>query len=189
MEQQGGRQEEAAGPSIPNPPDVVAPSEDRVLEEKPQNGMEDGKAVKPPSASEDEEHKQETEATDGATTGQNQSPGSTAGSPVDQETSGNTADNSTPGTSNATQQSPEAVVDATSPSESQETTSTTPASTENTNTDASATTPSPVPNAEISNIASTVKNKANVDSSISPVWMRTAAPLLIVAVLVSVTVY
>ncbi|ORC83706.1 uncharacterized protein TM35_000601370 [Trypanosoma theileri] len=37
--------------------------------------------------------------------------------------------------------------------------------------------------------ATTVKNKANVDSSVSPVWMRTAAPLLMVAVLFSATVY
>ncbi|ORC83773.1 uncharacterized protein TM35_000571010 [Trypanosoma theileri] len=75
--------------------------------------------------------------------------------------------------------------------ETEENTSTTPANPENTTTEAPTTTPSPssVPNAEISsNIASTVqKNKAIVDSSVSPVWMRTAAPLLIVAVF-SVTV-
>ncbi|ORC83961.1 uncharacterized protein TM35_000521050 [Trypanosoma theileri] len=77
--------------------------------------------------------------------------------------------------------------------ETEETNSTTPSSTENTTTDAPTTTPSPVPlpNAEISSIASNIhkKNKANVDSSVSPVWMRTAAPLLIVAVLFSVVVY
>ncbi|ORC84007.1 uncharacterized protein TM35_000511080 [Trypanosoma theileri] len=67
----------------------------------------------------------------------------------------------------------------------------TPASTENTTTEAPSTAPSPAPvsNAEISNIASNMQNKANVDSSVSPVWMRTAAPLLIVAMLFSVTVY
>ncbi|ORC83868.1 uncharacterized protein TM35_000551370 [Trypanosoma theileri] len=49
-------------------------------------------------------------------------------------------------------------------------------------------TPSPVANAEITTIASTVQtNKANVDSSISPVWVR--VPLLIVAVVVFVTMY
>ncbi|ORC80674.1 uncharacterized protein TM35_000551430 [Trypanosoma theileri] len=66
------------------------------------------------------------------------------------------------------------------------------ATTTNINTEAPTTTLSsvPVPNAEISNsIASTVQNKANADSSVSSVWMRTAAPLLIVAVLFSATVY
>ncbi|ORC83511.1 uncharacterized protein TM35_000671170 [Trypanosoma theileri] len=64
--------------------------------------------------------------------------------------------------------------------------------TTNTTTDAPTTTPSsvPVPNAEISSIDPIVqKNKANADSSFSPVWMRTAAPILIVAVLFSATVY
>ncbi|ORC83357.1 uncharacterized protein TM35_000741040 [Trypanosoma theileri] len=73
-----------------------------------------------------------------------------------------------------------------------ETTSTTPASPENTTTEAPTTTPSPVPvpNAEISsNITSTVlNNKTNVDSSVNPVWMHTAAPLLIMAVWFSATV-
>ncbi|ORC84037.1 uncharacterized protein TM35_000511380 [Trypanosoma theileri] len=51
-------------------------------------------------------------------------------------------------------------------------------------------TPSPVPNAEINTIASTVQtNKPIVDSSVSPVWMGTAAPLLIVVVMFSATVY
>ncbi|ORC84253.1 uncharacterized protein TM35_000471480 [Trypanosoma theileri] len=49
--------------------------------------------------------------------------------------------------------------------------------------------PSLVPNAEINTIVPTLQKKANVDSSVSPVWVRTAAPLLIVAVLFSVTVY
>ncbi|ORC84251.1 uncharacterized protein TM35_000471460, partial [Trypanosoma theileri] len=60
----------------------------------------------------------------------------------------------------------------------------------NTVTEAANPTPSPAPNAEINNIASTMQNnKANVDSSVSPVWMRTAAPLLIVVVLFSATLY
>ncbi|ORC83786.1 uncharacterized protein TM35_000571140 [Trypanosoma theileri] len=76
------------------------------------------------------------------------------------------------------------------PTTSQETNTTTPPSTENTTTEAPTETPSPVPNPEINTFASTVqKNKGNVDSSLSPVWMRTAAPLLIVAVLFSATVY
>ncbi|ORC83836.1 uncharacterized protein TM35_000551050 [Trypanosoma theileri] len=59
------------------------------------------------------------------------------------------------------------------------------ADTEGTN---STTTPKAVP--EINSIASTVKKNVNADiSSVSPVWMRTAAPLLIVAVLFTVTVY
>ncbi|ORC83168.1 uncharacterized protein TM35_000761130 [Trypanosoma theileri] len=62
----------------------------------------------------------------------------------------------------------------------------------NTNTEApntNTTTVSPAPNAVISNIASIMQKKANADSSVNPVWMRTAAPLLIVAVLFSFTVY
>ncbi|ORC80671.1 uncharacterized protein TM35_001501010 [Trypanosoma theileri] len=71
------------------------------------------------------------------------------------------------------------------------TNTTTPPSNENTTTEAPTTTPSPVPapNTEISSIAPIVQQKTNVDSSVSPVWMRTAAPLLIVAVLFSVTMY
>ncbi|ORC84382.1 uncharacterized protein TM35_000451200 [Trypanosoma theileri] len=93
--------------------------------------------------------------------------------------------------SNLTQQST-ATDDVTAVPNSPETNTTTPPSSENTG-EAPTTTPSPVPvpNAGINTIASAVQNnKANVDSSsISPVWMRTAAPLLIVAVLVSATVY
>ncbi|ORC84430.1 uncharacterized protein TM35_000451680 [Trypanosoma theileri] len=111
------------------------------------------------------------------------------------------------GDGNRTNQ-PTRAADTNATAESQETTSTIPPSTENITTEAPTTTPStstenttteapittpspaPVPNAEISNtIASTVQKKANVDSSISPVWMRTTAPLLIVAVLFSITVY
>ncbi|ORC92409.1 uncharacterized protein TM35_000031620 [Trypanosoma theileri] len=80
---------------------------------------------------------------------------------------------------------------STSGADSQETNTTTPQSPESNVTDAPTTTPSPAPNAEInSNIVSTVqKNKPIVDSSVSPVWIRTAASLMIVAVLFSVTVY
>ncbi|ORC83392.1 uncharacterized protein TM35_000731160 [Trypanosoma theileri] len=72
--------------------------------------------------------------------------------------------------------------DATEQSSSSSTNSVTEAATPST---------SPPPNPEITYIASAVqKTKANVDSSsVCPVWMRTAAPLLIVAVLFSVTVY
>ncbi|ORC83674.1 uncharacterized protein TM35_000601050 [Trypanosoma theileri] len=79
--------------------------------------------------------------------------------------------------------------ESTAATESEETTSTTLPSTANTVSDAPTTTPSTVPNAEITSIASNMQNKANVDSSVSPVWMRTAAPLLIMVVLFSVTVY
>ncbi|ORC90635.1 uncharacterized protein TM35_000084330 [Trypanosoma theileri] len=87
-------------------------------------------------------------------------------------------------------QSP-ATVGATLTSDSQETTSTTPPNTENTLSEAPTTTPFPEPvtDTQISSIAPTVQMKANVDSSISPVWMRTAVPLLMVAVLFSVTLY
>ncbi|ORC82107.1 uncharacterized protein TM35_000981100 [Trypanosoma theileri] len=91
--------------------------------------------------------------------------------------------------SNLTQQST-ATDDVTAAPNSPETntTSTTPPSSENTTT--TTTTLPPAPDTQVSsNITSTVQNKANVDSSVNPVWMRTAAPLLIVAVLFSVTVY
>ncbi|ORC84208.1 uncharacterized protein TM35_000471030 [Trypanosoma theileri] len=69
-----------------------------------------------------------------------------------------------------------------------------PTNTKNANTptkeESTTTIPSPLPNEDMSsNIASTMQKKSNVDSSISPVWMRTAAPLLIVVVLFSATVY
>ncbi|ORC83353.1 uncharacterized protein TM35_000741000, partial [Trypanosoma theileri] len=92
--------------------------------------------------------------------------------------------------SNLTTQST-ATDDVTAAPASHETNTTTPLSPENTTTEAPTTTLSPslVPNAEISSIASAVqKNKGNADSSIiSSVWVR--VPLLIVAVLVSATVY
>ncbi|ORC84038.1 uncharacterized protein TM35_000511390, partial [Trypanosoma theileri] len=101
-----------------------------------------------------------------------------------------TTDNSTSAESNLTQQSSAGITTNTA---LQETTSTTQPSTENTVTEAPTTTPSPVPvpNAEINtNVGSTVTNKANVDSSsISSVWMRTAAPVLTVVVMFSATVY
>ncbi|ORC92411.1 uncharacterized protein TM35_000031640 [Trypanosoma theileri] len=129
------------------------------------------------------------EAKDGVTTTKNQSQGSSAASQDDQGASSSTDDNSTPVNSNLNQQ-PSATVDTTAVPDSPETNSTTPPSSENTTT-APPSTPSPLPNAEISSntIASTVHKKANVDSSVSPVWMRTAAPLLIVAVFFSATVY
>ncbi|ORC84059.1 uncharacterized protein TM35_000501130 [Trypanosoma theileri] len=129
---------------------------------------------------------QETETRVGATSTQGKNQESTAASQSDQGASGNTTDNSTPAESNLTQQPHTAA-----PSASEETNSTTPPSPENTTTEAPTTTPSsPVTGTEISSIASAVqKNKANVDSSISPLYMRTAAPLLIVAALFSATVY
>ncbi|ORC81504.1 uncharacterized protein TM35_001151110 [Trypanosoma theileri] len=101
-----------------------------------------------------------------------------------------TEDQSAPSDSTYTQQSPPA--NTTAITGSKETNTTAPPSTENTTTEAPTTTPSPapVPNTQINNtITSTLQNKANGDSSISPVWMRTAAPLLIVAVLFSATMY
>ncbi|ORC84420.1 uncharacterized protein TM35_000451580, partial [Trypanosoma theileri] len=106
----------------------------------------------------------------------------------------NATDNSTPAHSNATQHSP-SPVDVTAVPESQETNTTTLPSTDNTTTttttEAPTTTLSPVPvtDSQISSVASNMQKKANADSSVSSVWMRTAAPLLIVAVLFSVTVY
>ncbi|ORC83747.1 uncharacterized protein TM35_000581100 [Trypanosoma theileri] len=118
------------------------------------------------------------------------SPASTNESTGNSTSGADTANNSTPDNSNATQQSPATVLDATA-ADSEETNSTTPPSTENTTTEAPSTTLSPVlvTDPQIGNVVSTVQKKANVDSSISPVWMRTAAPLLIVAVFVSATVY
>ncbi|ORC83572.1 uncharacterized protein TM35_000641040 [Trypanosoma theileri] len=140
------------------------------------------------SASGDEGQKQETDATDGATTSRGQTSDSNAAEQVNQETSSTTA-NSTLGNSKPYQQSSPPVVDVTAESDSQGTTSTTPQSSVSDVSEAPTTTPSPVPNADINTIASTVQKKANVDSSVTPVWMRTAAPLLIVVVLFSVTVY
>ncbi|ORC88674.1 uncharacterized protein TM35_000151050 [Trypanosoma theileri] len=97
--------------------------------------------------------------------------------------------NTVPGDSTTQQPSSEGT---TTVQDSEETNTATP-STDNTLSEAPSTTPSPAPvtNPQISsNIASTVqKNKANVDSSVNPVWMRTTASLLIVTVLVSATVY
>ncbi|ORC83820.1 uncharacterized protein TM35_000561180 [Trypanosoma theileri] len=114
------------------------------------------------------------------------------------EGSTSTTDNDTlgvstesPDSTNQSQVSGTSAPNSTSGTDSHETNSTTLPNTDNTTTEAPTTTPSPVPvpNADINNIASTAQKKANVDSSISPVWMRTAAPLLIVAVLVFATVY
>ncbi|ORC90036.1 putative titin [Trypanosoma theileri] len=118
---------------------------------------------------------------------------STADKQSNEEVSSNTTVNSTPDDSNPNQRSPEAAGAAAAP-DSQETNSTsiTLPITENTTTEAPTTTPSPVtvPNAEISSIAPIVqKNKANVDSSsVSPVRMRIAAPLLIVVTLACILV-
>ncbi|ORC84256.1 uncharacterized protein TM35_000471510 [Trypanosoma theileri] len=130
----------------------------------------------------------ESRATGTVTSTPIHTPGTPAGTQGDQVESSSTGDNGTPADSNPNQRS-RANVDGPAAPESQETNSTTQPSTENTTTEAPTPTPSSVPNAEINNITSNVENKANVDSSISPVWMRTAAPLLIVAVLVSVAVY
>ncbi|ORC83395.1 uncharacterized protein TM35_000731190, partial [Trypanosoma theileri] len=92
---------------------------------------------------------------------------------------------------NTTDSNSPAALDTNIKEGSQETNSTILASTTNTVSEATTTTlpPVPVPNAEISSIASTVQKKANVDSSVSPVRMRTAAPLLIVVALFSATMY
>ncbi|ORC83921.1 uncharacterized protein TM35_000531050, partial [Trypanosoma theileri] len=119
----------------------------------------------------------------------------------DQGTPNNTSDNTATGEHKPNQPSPTAAESAapregssgnqtpgTTAADSQETNTTTLPSAEKTTTEAPTTTPSPVPNAEINTIASTVlKNKANVDSSVNPVWVR--VPLLIVAVFFSATVY
>ncbi|ORC84386.1 uncharacterized protein TM35_000451240 [Trypanosoma theileri] len=109
-------------------------------------------------------------------------------STIDNGTLGVSTDS--PDSTNHSQASNSTAPNSTSGADSQETNPTTPASTDNTTTEAPTTTPSPVPNSGITSIASAVqKNKGNVDSSISSVWMRTTAPLLIVAVLFSITVY
>ncbi|ORC83839.1 uncharacterized protein TM35_000551080 [Trypanosoma theileri] len=179
MEQQGGYEDRAPEPSIPNHPEVVAPSEDPMLEEKPQNGMDDSKAVKPPSASSVEV----------------QTPGTTKLPQGDQGTPNNTSDNKTPVNPNTTQQSSTPVVDATAADSQENGNAEATANNTNNTKEAPTTTTTTVPpeavnDTQISNnIASAVQKKANADSTVSPVWMHTAAPLLIVAVLFSVTVY
>ncbi|ORC84091.1 uncharacterized protein TM35_000501450 [Trypanosoma theileri] len=100
----------------------------------------------------------------------------------------NTGNQSVPSDSTTNKQPSPASTTAVSGSEETNST-TTPPSSENTTTETPNTTPSPSPNVEINTIASTVKKNANADSSVSPVWMRTAAPLLIVVVLFSATLY
>ncbi|ORC84075.1 uncharacterized protein TM35_000501290 [Trypanosoma theileri] len=193
--------------TAPSPPDVSQPN-DSLQPGDPAAKVETGKPVVisqdgrdsdlPPSVPEGSEAQHQSVKGETATspsTAESQTQGSTpstkgdAAPQGDQGTPSNTSDNSKPADSNATQQS-SPVLDATAVPDSQETNTTTLPSTDNTTTEAPTTTPSPVPNAEINNIASTLqKNRPNVDSSISPVWMRTAAPLLIVAVLFSATVY
>ncbi|ORC83160.1 uncharacterized protein TM35_000761050 [Trypanosoma theileri] len=104
--------------------------------------------------------------------------------------SNNRGDNSTTGDSNPTEQASPAEASTTNATASQENGSVDSTAT-NTNTTTEApttTTLSPVPNAEINTITSTVQKKTNVDSSVSSVWMGTAAPLMIVVVLFSATV-
>ncbi|ORC84413.1 uncharacterized protein TM35_000451510 [Trypanosoma theileri] len=123
---------------------------------------------------------------------QSQPPESTPPTHVNPGSSNNTGDNSTTGDSNSTEQASSAEASTTNATASQENGNVDSTAT-NTNTTTEApttTTLSPVPNAEIRNITSTVqKNKANVDSSVNPVWMRTAAPVLTVVVMFSVVVY
>ncbi|ORC81282.1 uncharacterized protein TM35_001231020 [Trypanosoma theileri] len=122
-----------------------------------------------------------------------QPPESTPPTQGNQGSSNNTGDNTTTGDSNTTQETSPAEASTTNATASQENgNADSTATNTNTTTEAPTTTPSPVPvtDPQISSIAPTVlRNKASVDSSISPVWMRTAAPLLIVAVLFSVTLY
>ncbi|ORC81429.1 uncharacterized protein TM35_001161040 [Trypanosoma theileri] len=107
-----------------------------------------------------------------------------------QESSNNTGDNTTPGDHNTSQQSPTDAGVTTNTTSHENNTAGSAESPDNTTSEAPTTTPSPAPNTEInSTIASAVQKKANADSSVSPVWMRTAAPLLIMVVLFSATVY
>ncbi|ORC81937.1 uncharacterized protein TM35_001021020 [Trypanosoma theileri] len=168
-------------------------SETATLSASPDNhpqGGEHENNIRPasPSLTDAEEVKAETGAS--TTTTQSTTQESNA-APQDIQRSANTkGDNSALGNSSLTQQSSPANVDETVAPDTEETNHTTPPSLESTSTEAPTTTPSHVhsPNGEITSIASAVqKNKANVDSSVSPVWMRTAAPLLIVVVLFSAT--
>ncbi|ORC84388.1 uncharacterized protein TM35_000451260 [Trypanosoma theileri] len=159
----GGSHEHGAG--------TVQPSTDQNTN-KPttSDSAQDGAAINDCLNRENQVTEGNTSTTDNATLGvSTDSPDSTNQSQV----SGTTAPNSTSG------------------ADSHEINPTTPPSPENTTTEAPTTTPSLVPKPEISNtIASAVKNnKGNVDSSLSPVWMHTAAPLLIVVVLFSATLY
>ncbi|ORC84534.1 uncharacterized protein TM35_000431020 [Trypanosoma theileri] len=155
-----------------------------------QKATESEPAVTQPSESESGES-HPGRISDSTSTTERQGEESTADKQSNEEVSSNTTVNSTPADSNPNQHSPEAA-GATAAPDSQETNSSTPQSTESNVTEAPTTTPSPVPvtDTQISSVASTVqKNKVNADSSVSPVWMRTAAPLLIVVVLFSFTVY
>ncbi|ORC84425.1 uncharacterized protein TM35_000451630 [Trypanosoma theileri] len=115
----------------------------------------------------------------------------TAGSEIKDFSSSKGITNTHTELTNTTASNSPAALDTNIKEGSQETNSTTLASTTNTVSEATATTLSPIPvtDPQISSIASTVKNKANVDSSVNPLWMRTAAPFLIVVVLFSATVY
>ncbi|ORC81288.1 uncharacterized protein TM35_001221040 [Trypanosoma theileri] len=175
--------------STQRPSESATASVSASTDNHPQSGEhENNKRPASPSLTDAEEVKAETGAS--TTTIQSTTQDSNA-APQDIQRSANTkGDNTEVGNSTLTQQPSPANVDETAAPESQENTSTTPASTDNTITEAPTTTSSPVPNSDINNnITSTLKNKANADSSISPVCMRTAVPLLIVVVLFSATVY
>ncbi|ORC83505.1 uncharacterized protein TM35_000671110 [Trypanosoma theileri] len=128
---------------------------------------------------------------------QSQIPPSNPPSQGNPGSSNNTVDNTTTGNSNSTEQASPAAAGTFPTTASQENgNAESTATTTNTTTEAPTTTPSPGPappvsvtDTRISSIASTVQKKANVDSSVSPVWMRTAASLLIVVLLFSATMY
>ncbi|ORC90643.1 uncharacterized protein TM35_000084410 [Trypanosoma theileri] len=167
-------------------------------------GSRPGDALEEPSGSPEAETN--TQDARDKSTEQSQPQGSTPATENNKGASSSTADKSTPSDGNLNQQSPSTVdvtvtpdtqgtvtstpVTTNTDAETPNTPATTPPTTENT-VEAPTTTPSPavVIDPKISNIASTVQKKANVDSTVSPVWMRTAAPLLIVAVLFFFTVY
>ncbi|ORC84042.1 uncharacterized protein TM35_000511430 [Trypanosoma theileri] len=137
------------------------------------------------------EAERQNRGTGSVTSSQRKPQGSTVASQSNEEASSNTGDNTTPGDSNTTQQSSTPVVDVTAAPDPEEPNSTIPPSPENTTTEAPTTTPSlvPVTDPQINNITSTVQTKASADSSVSSVWMSTAAPLVIVVVLFTATVY
>ncbi|ORC83158.1 uncharacterized protein TM35_000761030 [Trypanosoma theileri] len=176
--------------STPGPSESETATLSASPENHPQGGEhENNIRAASPTLTDAEEVKAETGAS--TTTIQSTTQDSNA-APQDIQRSANTkGDNSAVGNSSLTQQSSPANVDETVAPDTEETIPTTPPSPENTNTEAPTLTPShvPSPKGEITSIASAVQKKANVDSSVSSVWMCTAAPLLIVAVLVSATLY
>ncbi|ORC83796.1 uncharacterized protein TM35_000571240 [Trypanosoma theileri] len=128
----------------------------------------------------------------GTTTTQNQPLESNAAPQSNHESSNDNDKQTTISDSNVTHQSTSTsgstATEGSHENANADSTATTNTHTETSNTMNNSSLPVPVPNAEISNIASTVQNKGNADSSsITSVWVR--VPLLIVAVLFSVTVY